>query len=721
MKFLAATIIPLLLIILFEYSSAGNKKPMQIRVSYESKTQFVQLLKLNPDIIKTGDDYFELVADDKLLDSLQKLGYETDIIHVDLTAFYRSGLDPTLDMGGYKTLSELNAYLDGLVADHPDIVSDKLNIGTTIEGRTMWAVKISDNPDIDEEGEPELLYTACIHAREVITPEVLLYFMDYLTDNYSTDPEAAWLVNNRQLWFIVMVNPDGYYYNELTNPEGGGLWRKNRRDNGNDEYGVDLNRNFGYAWGFDNMGSSSSEGSETYRGAAPFSEPETQNIRDFVEDHDFVIALFYHSAGREVIWPWGYRHIYTEDEAVFAALGDSISAMNGYTDGPIWQIVYLSNGCSDDWLYGEQSTKNKIISLTIEVGSSWWPSLESIDGLVSENLGPNLFLARIADRVYVPNPPAAPNASVTDSGYLSDYDIFWQHDDTLNPAMDFNIEEFRDFQVTTDPANSFDAWVNHGFTLSTERAFSTPTSYFSGTGDLLKNYIQSQVPYNVQDGDTLRFYTFYHIELDWDYAYVKVSIDGVNFSPIPGNITTDTDPHENNRGHGITGESLVWIQGLFDLSAFTGQEVFIRFSFETDSYEYYEGMYIDDIYPKGVFGYKRNYFGITDTVLSCQNRPTDEYYYKVYARDAEDQLSRPSNLVHVSVEGTYLCGDINCSGGDDPDISDITRLIDYLYLSHNPLCNPQAADINSTGGEPDISDITALISFLYLSGPDPKC
>ena len=148
----------------------------------------------------------------------------------------------------------------------------------------MWAVKISDNPNVNED-EPEVLFNSAIHAREVITPEVLLHAMDHLTDNYGVLPEITDLVDNREMWFVVVVNPDGYFHNQVIEPNGGGMWRKNRRQIVASIYGVDLNRNYGYEWGYDDLGSSSSPTAETYRGNGPFSEPESQNMKQFTEAH----------------------------------------------------------------------------------------------------------------------------------------------------------------------------------------------------------------------------------------------------------------------------------------------------------------------------------------------------------------------------------------------------------------------------------------------------
>jgi murein tripeptide amidase MpaA len=97
-----------------------------------------------------------------------------------------------------------------------------------------------------------------------------MYYMWYLLENYGTDPEATYLVDNREMYFVPCFNPDGYEYNRQTDPNGGGMWRKNRRNNGG-SYGVDLNRNFGYMWGYDDLGSSPIPSSETYRGPSAFS------------------------------------------------------------------------------------------------------------------------------------------------------------------------------------------------------------------------------------------------------------------------------------------------------------------------------------------------------------------------------------------------------------------------------------------------------------------
>ncbi|MFM7822753.1 MAG: M14 family metallopeptidase, partial [Bacteroidota bacterium] len=253
---------------------------------------------------------------------------------------------------GYFTYQEMLDNLDQMANLYPNLITLKAPLpgGTTIEGRPVYMVKISDNPNVDE-SEPEMLYTAVHHAREPGGMSQLIFYMWYLLENQATNPEVAAIIANTELYFIPCLNPDGYLYNEFTDPQGGGLWRKNRRDNLNGSFGVDLNRNYGYNWGFDDQGSSPDGFSETHRGNSPFSEPETQLIRDFVNSRQFKIALNYHTYGNLLIYPWGYDYsIYTPDSALFADYGRILTTYNSHSFGTADQTVgYIVNGSSDDW------------------------------------------------------------------------------------------------------------------------------------------------------------------------------------------------------------------------------------------------------------------------------------------------------------------------------------------------------------------------------------
>ncbi len=303
-------------------------------------------------------------------------------------------------MGGFYTLNEVILELDSMKMLYPNLITEKQSIGSTIEGRPIYMVKISDNPDITE-SEPRVLYTSLHHAREPQSMMQMIYFMYYLLENYGTDPEATYLVNNRELYFIPVVNPDGYEYNRTTNPNGGGFWRKNRRNNGS-SYGVDLNRNYGpYAyWNAPNGGSSTSPSSDTYRGTAPFSEPETSAIRDFLTGKGIKNTLNYHTYSNLLIYPYGALGHESPDSIIFREYAKDMTQFNGYVYGTDLQTVnYSTRGNSDDYMYDGDTTLNggKIFAMTPEVGSTgFWPSQPEIFPLAIENLFPNLYYAWVS-------------------------------------------------------------------------------------------------------------------------------------------------------------------------------------------------------------------------------------------------------------------------------------------------------------------------------------
>ncbi len=300
-------------------------------------------------------------------------------------------------MGGFYTNTEVIAQLDEMVANYPSLITAKQSIGTTIEGRDIWMVKISDNPNVDET-EEEVLYTGLMHAREPQSMTTGIYFMFYLLENYGSDPTVTFLVDNRELYFIPVINPDGYVYNQTTNPNGGGMWRKNRRVNTGGSFGVDINRNFSYQWGFNNNGSSPNPGSSTYRGTSAASEPETQAVQNFAISRDLTMAFNYHSYANSYNFPWGYKpNFFTPDQAQFVAYSQDMSQFNNYRYGTPWSnLGYVTNGYSNDWFYGEQTLKDKVFSWTVEVGKNsdgFWPNQNRIIPLAEENIYPNLALA----------------------------------------------------------------------------------------------------------------------------------------------------------------------------------------------------------------------------------------------------------------------------------------------------------------------------------------
>jgi carboxypeptidase T len=364
---------------------------------------------------------------------VQQAGFRTEVMIDDVSKFYRDqNLHPQSSnkaqsavgcngstapvypvpshfalgsMGGFLTYQEMLDNLDSMAADYPNLITirQQVGLGTSIEGRPLYFVKISDNPNVSEP-EPRILYTALHHAREPESMSQMIYYMWYLLENYSADAIVQNIVNNSELYFIPCVNPDGYLYNEMTDPGGGGLWRKNRRDNLDGEFGVDLNRNYGYNWGYDDNGSSPFTVDETYRGTAGFSEPETQIVSGFSDSMNFKIAINYHTSGNLFIYPWGYiPSFYTPDSALFVNYGALLTTYNGFTYGTADQTVgYITNGSSDDWMYGEQTIKPKILAMTPEVGTGgFWPPSTDIISESQSCMYQNITAAELLGRYAV--------------------------------------------------------------------------------------------------------------------------------------------------------------------------------------------------------------------------------------------------------------------------------------------------------------------------------
>lgn len=302
-------------------------------------------------------------------------------------------------MGGHLTYKEVLTEMDSLRKKYPTLVSNIDTLGKTILGNPIVGFKISKNPNVDED-EPKILYTSLHHAREPVGMMQLFYFMYYLVERYPTDERVKRLLDSRELYFVPVVNVDGYLYNQRIRPTGGGMWRKNRSFIGADTFGVDLNRNYGYKWAFDDLGSSNIKTNETYRGASGFSELELQAIRDLCIRKKFAAALNYHTHGNLLIYPWGFSDSDTQDSVMFRRLAEDLTSINRNTYGTGSQTVgYTTNGDSDDWMYGDTINKPKIISFTPELGNSddyFWARPSRIVPIAEENLEANLRIAQFA-------------------------------------------------------------------------------------------------------------------------------------------------------------------------------------------------------------------------------------------------------------------------------------------------------------------------------------
>ncbi len=310
----------------------------------------------------------EVVARESVVQRALALGLQVDVLIPNLEEHYASQMSGRGDFGDYYTYSEALTLMNQLHFMYPGITTAPESIGAGWENNTIWAMKVSDNASVDEP-EPEVLFTGVHHAREPICVTLCLDWIQHLCSNYGTDPVLTFFVNEREIWLVPIVNPDGYLYNEATYPNGGGMWRKNRRVSPGP---VDLNRNYSYMWGYDNVGSSPYPGDETYRGPSAGSEPEIQAMMAFCIGREFTCVQNYHSYGNLLLYPWGYADIFTPDNQHFMRLAGRATAGIGYQTGTGWQVLYNTNGDANDWLYGEQVAKPKMFGLTAEVGESFW-------------------------------------------------------------------------------------------------------------------------------------------------------------------------------------------------------------------------------------------------------------------------------------------------------------------------------------------------------------
>lgn len=312
-------------------------------------------------------------------------------------------------MGGFFTYEEVLQNLDAMQAQYPDLISQRAPISNflTAENRPIQWLKITKDPDAANT-RPQVLYTAIHHAREPASLSQLLFFMWYLLENYDSSPEIKNIVDNTELYFIPLVNPDGYIHNQTTNPNGGGLWRKNRRDHGNGTFGVDNNRNYDYwidgdanqsVW--NTTGTSPTTDGETYAGSAPFSEPENQAVKFFVENHNFLVALNAHTFSELLLYPYGYEsNAPTPDNDLFEEITTYMVSKNGYNN-IISSELYAASGTSDDFMYGQTFNHDKIFSLTPEIGSSFWPAANSILNINKEMMFTNIVAARMVSNFAV--------------------------------------------------------------------------------------------------------------------------------------------------------------------------------------------------------------------------------------------------------------------------------------------------------------------------------
>jgi len=302
----------------------------------------------------------------------------------------------------YHTYQEMTELLQNLALNHSDIMSLS-SIGRTYQGRDIWMVKLSDNVTQEEE-EPGVLFMGAHHGNEKPSFEVCIYFIEYMIENYGNSSlgEVREVFDNTQIYVVPMVNPDGVEAETRKNaaPNHGPFGKSKEITS----YGVNLNRNYDDLWFLYyilpvqyGLFFTMEDSSFNYRGPRPFSENETQAIKEFADSHNISASISYHTYGEIIFFPWMHSTQPTRDEALYLSIGENISEMNHYYlyAGETHLIPRFGGtlGSSENWLYREHG----IIAFLIELGTQHVPTnSETIQNLCQTHSRINLYMCQRA-------------------------------------------------------------------------------------------------------------------------------------------------------------------------------------------------------------------------------------------------------------------------------------------------------------------------------------
>ncbi|MEO0074664.1 MAG: M14 family metallopeptidase [candidate division WOR-3 bacterium] len=391
--------------------SYASERTMVVRVyvnNYEQLFKRIDFKYSNIEICGTKPhEWYELIVPQEDYPTLLRSGLRHDIVISDLESVKEEV------RGQYRSLDSINLYLRNLCFTYPSLCVME-SLGLSYEGRQMYGIKISDNPNISEPDEPGVFICALHHSREWATPEVVLFFADSILRAYNFNPAMANLINNHEIWIFPVINPDGYVYDYPAQRS----WRKNRQPF-QGVIGTDINRNylgscdgnrFGL-WGALTSGAQSSHypSSETFMGGYGASSPEISNVINFFRTHNINTAHSFHSYSELVLWPWGYQNTPTPDNALFVRVGTAmanlITKVGGsgtYTPGQIPSLYPVSSG-ADDWIYGYNKfvKGNPCLAFTNEVGTSFYQSVSQLDQICRQNFKSIYYLANFSDSVRI--------------------------------------------------------------------------------------------------------------------------------------------------------------------------------------------------------------------------------------------------------------------------------------------------------------------------------
>lgn len=349
-------------------------------------------------VLSKPGDFVDVLASDGEIRQLLREGFRLETLQRD-TGKIMDRIRNSPGYGDYSSYDEMVVFLKQAARRHPTLVR-LFDLGPTSEAlrgvcdRRILIAELTAHGAESADDRPEALFFGAIHAREIATTEMVLRTMSYLLKNYGKDGEVTRLFEDRRLWFLPMLNPDGREWAMSHD----WWWRKNRSEIGTRVYGVDLNRNFAYRWG-DNEpygGSSPDPQSPVFRGEAPFSEPESRALRDFVRLRRLSVTLAFHSYGRYLLIPYGFDGR-RPAERCLSHLARTVAGMLGYSYGTPQDVLgYYSCGRHDDWLLQSRADEGGPLPLEVELGDSFFPAPERLDELEAAIRPVACYLGRMA-------------------------------------------------------------------------------------------------------------------------------------------------------------------------------------------------------------------------------------------------------------------------------------------------------------------------------------
>ena len=365
---------------------------MVIRVRTTSQAQLDSMLKLVESVWseRVGVGILDVQIIRTNLDAITKLGIAHDVLIGDLQAHSDASWDQVIQQehldleqvnegqrgvsvhddawfANYKQFADIITYFNNIAALRPDLAS-MADIGDSINANDIYALTITgpDAPGNSAADRPVILWHGTTHAREWVSPMTVSYLASKFVDSYDSDTRVKDILDSTRIIIVPVTNPDGYLHTWSDYR----FWRKNRRNTGGN-FGVDINRNWGYEWGGE--GASSDPGNDTYHGSGPFSEPETQALRDLALSFGdkFAAHIDYHTYSQLILWPYGYAFGVTTPEPdrtfydnLATDMSDEILSYSGVFYDPMQAVdLYPAAGDSSDWFYGELGAK----SLTLEL------------------------------------------------------------------------------------------------------------------------------------------------------------------------------------------------------------------------------------------------------------------------------------------------------------------------------------------------------------------